>query len=84
MDFILNHHLNGSNWFNNSAYKNSTNFNMLNRLKDNATDVAGYDHTMKNNLGYKGRKEVQNLDRSKCNLSNNSFDLNITIKRSYN
>lgn len=77
--FYSNHHLTGSNWFNNSAYKNSTNFNMLNRLKDNVTDVAGYDHIMSNNLGYKGGKEVQNLDRAHCELSNNSFDLALTI-----
>jgi len=75
--FYSNHHTSGSNWYNNSAYRNSTNFNMLNRLKDNITDVPGFDHTMRNNLGYKGGQEVQNLDASKCDLANNYFDKNM-------
>ena len=29
---------------------------------------------MRNNLGYKGGKEVQNLDKDKCDLSHNYFD----------
>jgi hypothetical protein len=77
--FYSNHHINGSNWFNNSAYRNSTNYNMLNRLSDNVTDVAGYNHKMYNNLGYKGGKEVQNLDKGKCDLANNYFDLNLEV-----
>ncbi len=75
--FYSNHHTSGSNWYNNSAYRNSTNFNMLNRLKDNTTDVPGFDHKMRNNLGYKGNQEVQNLDAAKCDLANNYFDLNL-------
>ena len=75
--FYANHHINGSDWLNNSAYHNGTNFNMLNRLKDNVTDVPGYDHKMRNNLGYKGGKEVQNIDIAKCDLSHNYFDLNL-------
>jgi hypothetical protein len=75
--FYSNHHTNGSDWFNNSAYGNNTNFNMLNRLKDNVTDVPGYGHKMRNNLGYKGNKEVQNLDVSQCDLANNYFDLKL-------
>jgi hypothetical protein len=50
---------------------------MLNRLADNRTDVPGYGHRMRNNLGYKGNKEVENLDAAKCDLSNNYFDLNL-------
>ena len=75
--FYSNHHVGGSDWFNNSAYRNGTNFNMLSRLKDNVTDVPGYDHKMRNNLGYKGGKEVQNLDAVKCDLSHNYFDMNL-------
>lgn len=75
--FYSNHHLNGSDWFNNTAYRNGINFNMLNRLKDNVTDVPGYDHKMRNNLGYKGAKEVQNLDEAKCDLSHNYFELHM-------
>jgi hypothetical protein len=75
--FYANHHTGGSDWFNNSAYRNGTNFNMLCRLKDNLTDVPGYGHKMRNNLGYKGGKEVTNLDVAKCDLSHNYFDLNL-------
>jgi hypothetical protein len=71
--FYSNHHISGSDWINNTAYKNGTNFNMLNRLKDNVTDVPGYGHFMQNNIGYKGGKELQNIDKTQCNLKNNYF-----------
>ena len=29
--FFSNHHLNGNDWYNNTAYRNGTNFNMVNR-----------------------------------------------------
>lgn len=77
--FYSNHHINGSFWTNNTAYRNSVNFNMLNRLSDNVTDVPGYNHQLKNNLSNKGGAECKNADVSKCVLSNNSFDLNITL-----
>jgi hypothetical protein len=77
--FYSNHHINGSFWTNNTAYRNSVNFNMLNRLSDNVTDVPGYNHQLKNNLSYKGGAELKNADVSKCVLSNNSFDLNVTL-----
>ncbi len=76
--FYSNHHTAGSKWYNNSAYRNSTNYNMLNRLKDNVADVPGFDHVLYNNLGYGGGREVQNLDATKCTLANNYFDLNLT------
>ena len=72
--FYSNHHISGSDWINNTAYQNGTNFNMLNRLKDNVTDVPGYGHFMQNNIGYKGGKELQNIDKSQCDLKNNYFD----------
>ncbi len=77
--FYSNHHISGSNWFNNSAYKNGTNFNMLNRLKDNVTDVPGYGHVMQNNIGYKGRNELQNIDKAQSSLKNNSFDMELNF-----
>jgi len=72
--FYSNHHINGSFWYNNTAYRNNIDFNMLNRLPDNITDVPGYKHILKNNLGYKGNKEVANLDTTQCTLTGNSFD----------
>lgn len=78
--FYSNHHINGSFWYNNTAYRNNINFNMLNRLPDNVTDVPGYKHIMRNNLGYKGHREVANLDTAKCDLANNYFDLKIPVE----
>lgn len=77
--FYSNHHIGGSDWLNNTAYRNSINFNMLNRLKDNVTDVPGYGHILKNNISYKGGRELQNIDTSACTLSNNYFDENHTF-----
>jgi len=77
--FYSNHHLQGSFWFNNTAYRNSVNFNMLNRLSDNETDVAGFNHLMKNNIGYRGGAELRNADSAKCSISHNSFDMNVTF-----
>jgi parallel beta-helix repeat protein len=79
--FYANHHLGGSDWYNNTAYKNNINYNMLNRSTDYASDVSGYGHVLKNNLGYKARTtELANLDSAKCTLSNNYFQLtNLSI-----
>jgi hypothetical protein len=71
--FYSNHHITGSFWYNNTAYRNNVDYNMLNRLPDNVTDVPGYKHILKNNLGYKGNQELTNIDTSTCVLENNSF-----------
>ena len=78
--FYSNHHPGGSDWFNNSGYRNGTDFNMLCRLLDNRTDVDGYGHTLRNNLGYKGRAEIARMDPSKCDSARNSFDLGLEIR----
>jgi hypothetical protein len=76
--FYANHHRNGNDWFNNTAYRNPTNYNMLNRTGD--TDVPGYDHSMYNNLGYKATyAELSNIDLTKCTTSNNWFNLASSI-----
>lgn len=77
--FYSNHHPGGSDWFNNSAYRNGANFNMLCRLVDNRTDVDGYGHKMRNNLGYKGRAELVKLDGSKSDAASNWFDLGLKL-----
>ncbi len=77
--FYSNHHPGGSDWFNNTAYHNGANFNMLCRLADNHTDVDGYGHKLRNNLGYKGHSEILKLDREKSDSANNSFDLDLKI-----
>ncbi len=73
--FYANHQLGGIDLLNNSAYLNGVNFNLLCRDATNTTDVPGYGHKLKNNLGYKGYKEVSNLNAVACDLSGNSFEL---------
>lgn len=78
--FYANHHPDGLDWFNNTAYRNAPNFNMLcNSNNVNKTnDCLGFNHIMKNNLGYKGSSEVSNLG-STNDTSFNYFTLPITV-----
>ncbi len=81
--FYSNHHLGGNDWYNNSAYFNSSNYNMLNRSADYTADVAGYGHNMKNNLGWGGRSvEYNNLDFAFCKADTNYFNLQVTVDAS--
>lgn len=75
--FYANHQPGGIDMFNNTAYLNGVNFNLLGRNAEHTADVPGYGHHLKNNLSYKGRKEVTNLDAEKCELVANSFDLTL-------
>src|SRR6478736_3869418 len=62
--FYANHHTGGLDWFNNTAYRNARNFNLLCNLdaQSSTNDVPGFDHVMKNNLGYLATtSEVSNL-----------------------
>ncbi|MEN3323222.1 T9SS type A sorting domain-containing protein [Mariniflexile soesokkakense] len=82
--FYSNHHLNGNKWYNNTAYKNPVNYNMLNckalNPADYATDVPGWDHIMANNLGGGATlQELTDIDKPRCILNNNYFDLPVTI-----
>ena len=78
--FYANHHREGCDWYNNTAYENGINYNMLNRLTDNTADVPGYHHTMRNNLGFAARStEFSNIDSSKSDVSNNYFNLPVTV-----
>ena len=83
--FYSNHHLAGNDWYNNSAYLNLTNFNMLNRpSRDDADNIDGdgYDHVLKNNLSYqKGLvyKHTAYIDTAQNTSVFNSFDLPITL-----
>ena len=79
--FYSNHHMGGSDWFNNTAYRNSTDFNMLCNTNNTSgtNDVPGFDHVMKNNLGYSGSTEVSNLDQNKCDVTYNFFTLPVGV-----
>lgn len=83
--FYANHHLDGNFWYNNTAYKNRKNFNMLNCLALNPTDFGtdgpGWNHELVNNLGFNAlSEELTDIDKSRCVLKNNSFDLNLVVK----
>ena len=79
--FYANHHTGGLDWFNNTAYRNARNFNMLCNLNALGTsnDVPGFDHVMKNNLGYKATvSEVANLGATN-DTTFNYFTLPVTV-----
>ena len=73
--FYANHHLVGIQWLNNSAFDNHIDFNMLERLPDNRTDIPGPGQHLHNNLAYKGGKTLANLDAAHSDLVNNTFDI---------
>ncbi len=80
--FYSNHHLNGNEWYNNSAYQNPVNFNMVNRESPQIDNIwfNGYNHILINNLSYKPiSSDTAYIDISKNTLSNNSFNLGINI-----
>lgn len=77
--FYSNHQVGGIDFIHNSAYRNRCNFNMLGRLRDPAKDVPGYGHVLKNNFGIRGVKELDQVDRTKCEISHNSFDFKTPI-----
>ena len=70
-----NHHLGGIRWVNNTAYQNRWNYNMVNRKSaEEAVDVPGYGHILRNNLSYAPREEhIVNVDKAACKIDNNSF-----------
>jgi pectate lyase len=80
--FYANHHLNGQVWLNNTAYQNSVNYNMLCNTNDSSSafDVPGFNHVMKNNLGFSARSgtEVSNLGTSN-DVTFNYFTLPVTV-----
>jgi len=79
--FYSNHHLEGNYWYNNTAYNNPENFNMLNckalNPTDFATDVDGWNHVMANNLSI--NKSIVNIDRAQCTLNNNTFGTDLDV-----
>ena len=77
--FYANHHIGGVEFVHNTAWRNRTNFNLLGRARDNATDVPGYGHRLSNNLGFAGDTEVAQLAAAACDAAGNYFNLPITI-----
>jgi hypothetical protein len=80
--FYANHHMAGIDWFNNTAYRNGNNFNLLERTNDpNGIDfnmeVPGTHQKMRNNLGYKGGREVTHLNEAASDVASNYFNSGI-------
>lgn len=76
--FYANHHIGGLDFLNNTGCRNGADFNMLCRKPDNATDVPGYGHVLKNNLSFRGDatrgRSMASIDFAACTLAANSFD----------
>jgi len=81
--FYANHHLDGQIWLNNTAYRNSANYNMLCSTNDSSgtNDAPGFNQVMKNNLGYSARSsEVSELGPAATNdITFNYFTLPVTV-----
>lgn len=71
--FYANHHPGGCDWFNNTAYRNGSNFNFLGRLLDNVTDVPGSGHRIRNNLSYRSRGLVNSFKPENNEADHNTF-----------
>lgn len=79
--FYANHHLDGQVWINNMAYRNTVNYDMLCSTNNAsaAGDCPGYNHVMKNNLGYKATyAELSELGPSN-DVTFNYFTLPVTV-----
>jgi hypothetical protein len=77
--FYANHHIGGVEFVHNTAYRNRVNFNLLGRAPDNRTDVPGYGHRLKNNLGFAGGSEVAQLDADASEVAGNYFERPVKI-----
>lgn len=75
--FYANHQVeSGSYWYNNTAFQNLNNYNMLNRLRDNVTDVPGTNHVLKNNISYSPRNShIVKVDLENCDATHNTFTI---------
>jgi hypothetical protein len=88
--FYSNHHPGGSDWYNNTAFMNRANFNMLNRVAkteaDYLTDGPGYNHVLRNNISFSPRtagNDMVNCDPLRCTVDrNNFFGSDITVSAS--
>lgn len=79
--FYANHHTGGIDWVGNTAIGNGVNYNMLcNTEATSGNDVPGFDHYMKNNLGFHGNTEVSNLgDTNDNDISSNYWNLPVNV-----
>jgi hypothetical protein len=68
------HHPGGGDWIHNTAFANRrSNFNFLCREPGSFRDVPGFGHVIRNNLGFRSRREVSDLDPTACEMAGNLF-----------
>jgi MYXO-CTERM domain-containing protein len=76
--FYANHSSGGNDWYNNTSYKNGTQYNMLaSDPNDSSTTIilmGDKVHRMRNNVGYPNK----NTNMTGVDTSFNTWDLNIT------
>ena len=79
--FYANHHTGGLDWIHNTAINNGSNYNMLcNTNASSGGDVPGFDHYMRNNLGYGSGYEVSNLGSTNENdVAYNYWTLPVSV-----
>ena len=83
-----NHHVvTGSNWYNNTAYRNGTNYNMLSQQitkssitgNDTTLDCAGINHVLHNNLSFRYSTQTETANLGTCINTYNSFTSGIGV-----
>ncbi len=78
--FYANHHPGGTNWYNNTAYDNGVNFNMLGGTISGSsgaytiTDCDGYDININNNISHYSSNSVSQIHSSGTDISNLDYD----------
>jgi len=86
--FYANHHVEtGNTWYNNTAYRNSTNFNMLSQKitkssitgNDTTLDCPGIRHLLNNNLSFKYSTQRDTLNLGTSTNQFNSFTPGIGV-----
>ncbi|MFT3753299.1 MAG: T9SS type A sorting domain-containing protein [Paludibacter sp.] len=88
--FYANHHVEtGHTWYNNTAYRNSTNFNMLSQRitksvitkNDTTLDCPGIRHLLHNNLSFKysTQRDTLNLGTSTNQFNSFTSGMGVTV-----
>lgn len=86
--FYANHQVEaGSYWYNNTAYRNSTNFNMLSQMittsiktgNDTTIDCPGIRHVLHNNLSFRYASQRDTLNIGTSTNTHNSFSPGINV-----
>jgi len=83
--FYANHHVvTGNKWYNNTAYRNGTNYNMLSQQitkstktgNDTTIDCAGINHILHNNLSFRYSTQTETANMGTSINTYNTFSSN--------